>query len=356
MSHPYSSAPPYRFWRRAVSDPGGLADPVVSFPFRIEPSHKVMTAGSCFAQHISRRLASSGYRFLVTEAAHPLLWPDIAKAYNYGRFTARYGNVYSARQLLQLIRRAYGKFSPAEDYWVHEDGSLFDPYRPQIQPNGFATEEEYRRDRIQHFAAVRTAFETLDVLIFTLGLTEIWESAIDGVVFPVCPGTVAGRFDPQVHRFRNQDVIEVAADMAAFLDELHAVNPGARVILTVSPVPLVATAEDSHVLVATTYSKSVLRVAAETIVRRFSSAAYFPSFEIITGPQAQGRYFDTDLRSVTEAGVDRVMELFFRHVLTPSLDHDSPGSPTSSEDEQFLQVSRAVMDVMCDEESLDPHR
>lgn len=354
MNHPYSTAPPYRFWRRAVSDRRDLTDPVMDFPFRIGPSQKVMTAGSCFAQHISGRLAASGYGFLVTESAHPLLSPNVAKAYNYGRFTARYGNVYSARQLLQLIRRAYGKFAPAEDSWVHDDGSFFDPYRPQIQPNGFATEEEYRGDRIQHLAAVRTAFETMDVLIFTLGLTEVWESAIDGAVFPVCPGTAAGRFDPQVHRFRNQDVIEVAADLAAFLDELHDVNASARVILTVSPVPLVATAEDSHVLTATIYSKSVLRVAAETIVRRHSSAAYFPSFEIITGPQAQGRYFDADLRSVTEAGVDRVMDLFSRHVLTASCDHDGPRSPTASEDVQFHEVSRAVMAVMCDEESLDP--
>jgi hypothetical protein len=142
--------------------------------------------------------------------------------------------------------------------------------------------------------------------------------------------------------------------MAAFVDELRAVNARAKVILTVSPVPLVATAEDSHVLVATTYSKSVLRVAAEAIVRRRSSVAYFPSFEIVTGPQAQGRYFDADLRSVTEAGVDRVMDLFSLHVLSTSLDCRGVGSSVPLEDEEFHQMARAVMDVMCDEESLDP--
>lgn len=354
MSHPYTSAPPPRFWRSAVSEQGSLTDPVVHFPFRIQTSHQVMTAGSCFAQHISGRLAASGYGFLVTETAHPLVAPEVASAFNYGRFTARFGNIYSARQLLQLIRRAYGRFSPTEDIWISDDGSCFDPYRPQIQPGGFASEEEYRLDRLQHFAAVRTAFETLDVLIFTLGLTEIWESVSDGAVFPVCPGAAAGSFDPEAHRFRNQDVNEVVNDLQAFLRELHDVNPDARLILTVSPVPLVATAEDVHVLTANTYSKAVLRVAAETITRQHPSTAYFPSFEIVTGPHARGSYFDTDLRSVTEAGVDRVMELFFRHVMSGPGEEHGATSPAPSESEQFLERSGALMDVMCDEESLVP--
>ena len=353
MTHPYSSSPSHRFWRKGVTNMGTQTDPVIDFPFRIAPTQKIVTAGSCFAQHISQRLAAAGYGFLVTETAHPLLDLEVAAAYNYGRFSARYGNIYSSRQLLQLIRRCYGKFSPEEDIWTDEGGSFFDPYRPQIQPNGFATEDEYRKDRIQHFTAVRTAFESMDLLILTLGLTEVWESAADGAVFPLCPGTAAGRFDPQLHHFRNQDLKEVTDDLTSFLAELHTVNPGAKIILTVSPVPLVATAEDRHVLVASTYSKSVLRVAAENIVRQNSSVAYFPSFEIITGSHAQGRYFDSDFRSVTDAGVDRVMELFFRHVLIDYAEGGNFPSPTSSSDDQFLKVSRAVMGVMCDEESLD---
>ena len=43
-------------------------------------------------------------------------------------------------------------------------------------------------------------------------------------------------------------------------------NPKARLVLTVSPVPLAATASGSHVLPATIYSKSVLRAAAQESV------------------------------------------------------------------------------------------
>ena len=84
-------------------------------------------------------------------------------------------------------------------------------------------------------------------------------------------------------------------------------------ILTVSPVPLTATAEDRGVLVSTTLSKSVLRVAAEEISRERDYVAYFPSYEIVTGNYTRGAYFGEDLRSITEAGVAHVMRLFMKH-------------------------------------------
>ena len=194
MTHPYVGAAPHRLWRKAVAARAEATDPVVDFPFRLRPQDKVAAAGSCFAQHVARRLREGGFTFLVTETAHPILPAEVAGAFNYGLYSARYGNIYTARQLLQLIRRAYGRFQPQEDVWPGPDGTWFDPFRPQIQPGGFATMEEYRLDRAQHFAAVRRAFEEMDALVFTLGLTESWEAAGDGAAFPVCPGTAAGDF------------------------------------------------------------------------------------------------------------------------------------------------------------------
>jgi hypothetical protein len=336
-----------------VSIQGAETDPVHAFPFTVSTTDAVVTAGSCFAQHISRRLAASGYKFLITEAAHPFLEPDTAAAFNYGRFTARYGNIYTARQLLQLFHRAYGTFTPVEDAWRTDTGAWIDPFRPQIQPGGFPTEAEYRADREQHFAAVRTAFETADVFIFTLGLTECWEHAVDGAAFPICPGTSAGGvFDPEVHRFANHSVSDVIEDMEAFFGALRAMNPQVRVILTVSPVPLVATARDAHVLVATTYSKSVLRVAAETLVSRHEKTGYFPSYEIITGPQSRGGYFEDDLRDVRAEGVDRVMSLFFQHVCETS-GESQPAEQRATASDDFFERAKSLNDALCDELLLD---
>jgi hypothetical protein len=345
MSHPYETIADEQRWSRAMAHRASAdIDPVMPPPFRIEAASRVVTAGSCFAQHVARHLREHGHACFETESAHPLLSPELSETFNYGIYAARYGNIYTARQLLQLWRRANGTFVPINDQWQAAQG-WYDPFRPTIQPGGFASLREYHEDRRQHFAAVRKAFTEMDVFVFTLGLTECWASSEDGAVYPLCPGVAAGEFDATRHVLLNLSVDEVMVDLRAFIHEVRQVNPGMRMILTVSPVPLVATAEAQHVLAASTYSKSVLRVAAGQVSKE-SGVYYFPAYEIVgTGGLA---YFATDRRSVSEEGVSRVMSLFFRHLM----DGVSDAIPMLAEDD-FLSRTRAVVDTLCDEQQLD---
>jgi hypothetical protein len=48
-----------------------------------------------------------------------------------------------------------------DDVWVDGRGRLFDPFRPTIQPDGFASPREYGLDRAQHFATVRMGGGTI---------------------------------------------------------------------------------------------------------------------------------------------------------------------------------------------------
>ncbi|GJD51608.1 hypothetical protein OPKNFCMD_4363 [Methylobacterium crusticola] len=314
MRHPYAEAPSYTKWRHAVAAPAmAEVDPAVGFPFRLTRQDRVATAGSCFAQHIGRSLKAQGFAYLVTETAHPFI-ANVAGPCAYEQFSARYGNVYTARQMLQLVQRALGLFEPADRAWTGPGEAVYDPYRPTVQPGGFISVAELEADRARHLACVRRLLEELDYLVFTLGLTEAWISAEDGAAYPLCPGVAAGRFDPDRHLFVNSGVDAIVADVEAFLALIRSVNPRARLILTVSPVALAATAEDRHVLASNTYSKAVLRVAAETLARRHpEEVAYFPSYEIISGIHNRGSYILDDLRSVSEAGVAHVMASFARN-------------------------------------------
>ena len=349
--HPYKHLPPHCFWRDAVSQmPLEQIDPVVAPKFQIDRTHRVVTAGSCFAQHVARRLSASGYNHFITEAAHPMV-AYTAPEYGYGMFSARYGNIYTARQLIQLLHRAYGILQPLDDLWPAPDGHVIDPYRPRIQPKGFATRREFTLDRAQHFAAIRRAVEQMDVFVFTLGLTESWMNTLDGTVYPLCPGVAGGEFKNH-HRFVNFSAAEVTADLEQALDFILLRNPTARIIITVSPVPLVATAENRSVIVSTVYSKSVLRVAAEQASANRTNVAYFPSYEIITSPAARGAYFASDLRSVNEAGVSHVMRLFFRHYGSEPADNAYAPTATHAAAAHIRDMEE-VARVMCDEEELD---
>ncbi len=357
--HPYSELPDSAYWRRAVAQVDEL-DPMTEPQFRFGVKDAVVAAGSCFAQHIGRYLKANSYNYLITEPAHPSVGANAELRLNYGVFSARYGNIYTPRQLIQLFDRAYGRFKPREDFWREGDGRVLDPFRPQIQPGGFNSERELQFDRDRHFRAVRDAFEKLDVFIFTLGLTEAWRSREDGAIFPLCPGVAGGDFDKSKHEFVNFDVDAIVSDMNAFLERLRGVNRRPRIILTVSPVPLMATAEPRHVLVSTVYSKSALRVGCEILARQ-NDVAYFPSYEIVAGGFA-GDYFAADRRSVTEHGVAHVMRVFSRHFLKQPFAKQAIGrafdivAGRHFREQNELKAIEEVFKVMCDEEALDLDR
>ena len=348
MPNPYTGKPDHQFWRRSVAGRGPDAvDPVVAAPWRIAPSDRIVTAGSCFAQHIARTLAASGYNYLVTEGspAHSFSGTE-----QYGLFSARYGNVYTVRQLLQLFDRAYALFEPVSVAWRRPDGRVVDPFRPSV--TSFADKDELIAERDAHLEAVRAAFELADVLVFTLGLTEAWIARKDGAVFPLAPGVVAAPRNAKGVLFANFSVAEMSADLAAFVGKLRSVNPGVRVILTVSPVPLAATYEDAHVLTATPYSKASLRVVAEEAARTLPAVAYFPSYEIVTGPQARGAFWAEDLREVTPEGVARVMRLFSQHYLGGSVEASRP-DPVAVPSAASLAEQHALGQIICDEELIE---
>ena len=355
MTNPYRALPGRAFRRCSVTnvDPA-LVDPVTDVPFKISRQDKVATAGSCFAQHISRTLVREGFNYLAIE--HASSEEDVE---SYQAFSAGYGNIYTARQLLQLFNRAYGIRRPADTVWRRDDGAFVDPFRPHIRKAGFATVEELHAARRQHLACVRRVFEDCDVFIFTLGLTESWVSKLDGTVVPLAPGVSGASEQGHAYQFENITLDEIFEDTSAFIKQLREVNPGSRVILTVSPVPLIATYEDRHVLVSNTLSKATLRLAADTVSHALPNVAYFPSYEIITGAHTRGRSFAEDLRSVTEEGVRHVMRIFAQHFLTdatlepfeiPKAEATAACDENGSADKRY----REIQVVICDEEAFDP--
>lgn len=347
---PYNTVPPSSRWSSAVAEvENQRIDPHSGAAFQIDRSTKIATAGSCFAQNLARILHASGFNHFCVEPAPGWLQSSERQNFNYGVFSARYGNIYTPRQLLQLIQRAFGLFEPREPAWPIANGRVADPFRPRIQPEGFHSVTEMEADREAHLNSVRALLSELDVFVFTLGLTESWRSRIDGAVFPVAPGCGAGAFDPGRHEFHNFRVSEVIEDLSQAVALLHSINPNAQVLLTVSPVPLVATMTQRHVLQATTYSKSVLRTAAEELIINNPRVSYFAAYEIAVATLNAQSYFAKDKRSVTDALVNHVMRSFF--------DCFAGGADWLSLAEAVkvplaAEASAAAVRVVCDEEAI----
>lgn len=353
--HPYQSLPDTHYWSRTIAGRAPenmVVDHAPKFRFSLAED-RFATAGSCFAQHFGRELMARGGQLAIAETAHPLLE---GFEHGCGVFSARYGNLYCTTQLRDLFMQACGERPPIFDFARRDDGRWVDMLRPRAVPDGFSSEEECRADRIYHLARVRALMRECSVFVFTLGLTESWLNVHGNYAYGMAPGVAAGAFDPAAHVFRNLSFGECLADLNAAFDLLWRENPAARVLLTVSPVMLVATYESRGILQSSVASKSILRAVADECARTLPRADYFPSYEIVAGPQARGVFFDAGGRDVTEAGVKLVMDTFFRTRMEGA-PAPTTIAPVASTDwrEQAATVAAAI-GAECDEILLDPGR
>jgi hypothetical protein len=345
---PYTDLPPEAFWRSGVvCQPPGAIPGLYRPKFVLDRATQIATAGSCFAQHIARHLQARRYTVIDAEPAPPGLTGEAAGRFGFGLYSARYGNIYTARQLRQLAGEAFDRFEPKDAIW-EKAGRFYDALRPSVEPNGFADPDLVVQHRKYHLRRVAYVLRTADVFVFTLGLTEAWTHGESETVYPTAPGTIVGRYDPAVHVFRNFNFRDVYDDMKAFFRIAKRGNAKLKFLLTVSPVPLTATASGQHVLAATVYSKSVLRAVAGQLAQENEDVDYFPSYEIITGAQAKGAFYEDDLRRVRAEGVAAAMNTFLTaHESAAPMDGAAtpPGAP--------LPAKLKGEDAICEDILLD---
>ncbi|HWT04649.1 MAG TPA: GSCFA domain-containing protein, partial [Xanthomonadales bacterium] len=157
------------------------------------------------------------------------------------------------------------------------------------------------------------------------------------------PGRGRGVFDPERYVWSNLDVASVTADLERFIAILRDVNPAAKLILTVSPVPNAATMMPIHVVRASLRSKSVLKIAAEEVAARHDHVDYFASYDVFTQNLGGERMFGGDGRQPLDEIADRVVGFFVR---------DYFGAETVAAPARLTPVPPAGNGRPCDEDVL----
>jgi GSCFA family len=245
----------------------------------ITPTTQITAFGSCFAANISNWLSKRNFRVLNKD--------DTAK--NAYVVTCGEGMVNSF-----VIRQQF------EWAWENKafDGALWHGYKA----------EEYGYDpAIQ--AETRRIFDATDVFILTFGLSEVWYDEPTGNVFwRTIPKDA---YDPARHKFRVSTVDENKDNLRAIYTLIRKHRPDARIIFTLSPIPLIATFRDNACLTSNSVSKAVLRVAIDEVVRENAAEDvlhYWPSYELVT--DVFHLPYKADRRHVPEPVLDYIMTLF----------------------------------------------
>jgi len=162
------------------------------------------------------------------------------------------------------------------------------------------------------------AFAKAGAFVFTLGLAEVWQDRQTGGVF--WRGVPAEIFDEDRHMFRLTTVDENTSNLRDILGLVRRVNNRAPIVLTLSPVPLLASFRDISCLTADCVSKSVLRVSLDQVMNeRRESVYYWPSFEIVkwvganlpfSAYAAEGKARDVN-RELVATIIDMFIEAFY---------------------------------------------
>jgi hypothetical protein len=186
-------------------------------------------------------------------------------------------------------------------------------------------------------------FLTTDVFIITLGLSEIWFDEITGGIF--WRAVPMKFYDPTRHKFRVCTFSETKEAIGKIYKLIKSGTPNAKIIFTLSPIPLVATFRNESCIVANSASKSILRAALDEFIRTDFNGAdpdlyYYPAFEIVN--ELFPARFHNDGRHLHPFIIPAVMKLFEAHFCESEL--------TPAEAEASLKHARKMSAALCAED------
>jgi hypothetical protein len=277
--------------------------------FKFARDDKFYAIGSCFARGIEHALTGSGLTVESMAAEFAKLQPVNKEVTGLG-FTNKY-NTFSILNELRWALDPEAVF-PADSIFQVTESTWFDPHcTPTLELAGFS--ETLNRRALMQTVAKRVA--GCRALIITLGLVEVWRDCQTGLYTNSTPIRSVVKPHPNRYEFHVTSFVENWES----LESIHALltrygHPDLRILITVSPVPLMATFSTMDVVAANSYGKSLLRAVAEEWSAAHQNVDYFPSYEIVHNSNRDVAW-EVDLRHVTGAAVQHIMDLFVREYI-----------------------------------------
>jgi hypothetical protein len=151
-----------------------------------------------------------------------------------------------------------------------------------------------------------------DVFILMISSAEIWyDEPSGGVTWRETPGA-----HPTRQKFRTSTVAENRANLRAIYDVVRRHRPQAKIILMLSPIPMIATYRQQSCIVANTVSKAVIRAAMDEVWQEVGADGhllYCPVYEVIQegfGANPYGGHYNGDRRHINDRALDHLIRLF----------------------------------------------
>ncbi len=254
----------------------------VELPAEVVALHhgdSVLMLGSCFAEHVGRRVVDAGFRACVNP----------------------FGVLFNPESIrLALVALLDGL--PADTYFTH-DGQ----WHSWLHSTRFSasTAEGCRQLVEASYAPARNVMPTLDRLYVTWGTNHVYHLNVspDGQ-----ERVVANCHKMPQHLFTEQTLSPSRIEelWVPLLARLFDMNARLQVVFTVSPYRYAKYGFHANQL-----NKASLFLAVDALCRRFEGRChYFPAYEIVIDELRDYRFFEADMLHPSSQAVDYVWERF----------------------------------------------
>jgi len=252
--------------------------------FRLKRSDKFFAIGSCFARNIERELANQKITVLTEGTNIP---PEFYSAERDARAAM---NKFNIPSMIDEVERTFNSDFREEGRYINlGENAYFDMATSSLKLLSLENHAQVR-DAIRE---TTLRMVQADAIIITLGLVEAWFDRQSGLFLNTSPHPRA--MQQENRRVRRKDdagapmrFVHMRSNFTFLRDKMHQLihvisthAPNAKIIVSISPVPLQATMTSDDVVMSSTLSKSLLRVVAEDARASFEHVDYFPSYEMV---------------------------------------------------------------------------
>jgi len=250
---------------------------------RIHYHSKLLCLGSCFAENIGMKMKELYFDMLINPSG--VLFNPLSIAESIKRLIADKPFIHD-----ELLNH--------NDLWFNFSFStLFSGINQDIVLANM--NDAYQQGREQ--------LKNADSIIITLGTAWVYEETASGNIVANCHKLPANQF---IRRRLNVD--EIVGVYKSLIPEILAINPGVRIIFTVSPVRHIKDGLHENNI-----SKSVLHLFVEEITSLFDRTEYFPAWEIMMDELRDYRFYASDMLHPSDQAVDYIFDKFCASCVDP---------------------------------------
>lgn len=256
-----------------------------STQLQLLPATRCMMLGSCFAEHIGRRM----HETRLTVDVNP------------------FGVIYNPLSVHAALTALLDGCIPLDTFFLGDDGL----WHSRLHSGCFSasTREACEQAVQQRFDEARLALSQLDVLFVTFGFARAYIYNENGSVAGNCHKQPAKDFS--VRDLSPSDIVECWQPL---LQRLRQVRPELQVVFTVSPYRYRKTGLHGNAL-----GKASLLLAIDELCRSNEGCHYFPAYEIVLDELRDYRFFEADMLHPSSVAIDYVWERFRAWAFAPAL-------------------------------------